>query len=288
MHQKCNFHTHTRLCKHGEGEVEDFCAEAVRQGMALLGMTDHTPYPGDSHWPTVRMSYSELPKYLQDVERCQRSYAGHLKVLKGLEVENPPDMMGYIKDTLLGECKLDFIICAMHSFYVDGECHDSWKITDDAALCGFADHTIRAMNSGLYAYLAHPDVFGYSYRGWSKTTDDCCRAICQAAVDIGMPLEINTYGMRKPLVLDGDAMRWKYPLARFWEIAAEEGVAALVNTDAHKPKDVWSNGEKGCEWAAKFGLRIVNEEFATLFGADAVYPVVPGERMKKICYAERS
>ena len=28
--------------------------------------------------------------------------------------------------------------------------------------------------------------------------------------------------------------------------------------------------------------------FATLFGVDAVYPVVPGERMKQVCYAERS
>ncbi len=288
MHQRYIFHTHTRLCKHAGGEVEDYCAEAVRQGVALLGMTDHTPYPDDAHWPTVRMRYSELGKYLADIERCRSAYAGRLTLLKGLEVENPPEMLDYIRETLLGECKLDYIICAMHSYYHDGECHSTWSDMDDTGLCRLTDHTIRAIGSGMYAFLAHPDLFGYSYRGWSDTVDSCCRAVCQAAVDIGMPLEINTYGMRKPMVLDGEKMRWKYPLTRFWEIAAEEGVAVLVNTDAHAPKDVWSNGDAGYEWAESFGLRIVNEKFATLFGQDAVYPVVPSERMKHVCYAERS
>ena len=43
---RVNLHTHTRRCKHAQGEISDYCAEAVRQNVAVLGFSDHSPFPG--------------------------------------------------------------------------------------------------------------------------------------------------------------------------------------------------------------------------------------------------
>jgi histidinol-phosphatase (PHP family) len=53
-----NWHTHTARCKHASGSVADYCAAAVAQGLADLGISDHPPF-ADGRWQSVRMDISE-------------------------------------------------------------------------------------------------------------------------------------------------------------------------------------------------------------------------------------
>ena len=41
---KANYHTHTRWCRHGSGEIEDFVREAIKKGLDTLAVTEHVPY----------------------------------------------------------------------------------------------------------------------------------------------------------------------------------------------------------------------------------------------------
>ena len=53
-----NLHTHTYRCKHAEGDVNDYCREAAKAGLSIVGISDHVPFP-DNRWLDVRMHYSE-------------------------------------------------------------------------------------------------------------------------------------------------------------------------------------------------------------------------------------
>ena len=83
--ERVNLHTHTARCGHASGAVEEYCREAVNQGVAVLGFSDHAPFP-DGRYPESRMDYSELPAYLDDIERM-RSRFPELVLLAGAEVD---------------------------------------------------------------------------------------------------------------------------------------------------------------------------------------------------------
>ena len=42
---RVNLHTHTYRCKHASGTVDDYCREAVKAGISILGFAEHTPFP---------------------------------------------------------------------------------------------------------------------------------------------------------------------------------------------------------------------------------------------------
>ena len=259
---RINFHTHTRLCKHADGEPVDYCREAVKQGVSILGFSDHTPYPV-KRWETVRMDLDQMPLYVNGIEAARREFP-QLRIVMGMECEYDPAYANFFKDVLMGEYGCRYLVGAIHS-YVDR--NGEWKglygyrMTDEN-LRDFADYTVKAIQSGLYVFMAHPDVFGVSYEGWTVEATACCREICKAAVAADMPLEINGYGLRKKLKLDGETMRPQYPLEKFWEIAGEEGVKAVVSSDAHRPIDVWSNTDDCVAWAKRHGVEVVNESSA--------------------------
>ncbi|MBR1458649.1 MAG: histidinol phosphate phosphatase, partial [Oscillospiraceae bacterium] len=56
-----NYHTHTSRCKHASGEDRQYVENAIRNGMQVLGFSDHCPwvYP-DGFVSGTRMMPSEL------------------------------------------------------------------------------------------------------------------------------------------------------------------------------------------------------------------------------------
>jgi len=259
---RINFHTHTRLCKHADGEPIDYCREAVKQGVSVLGFSDHTPYPV-KRWETVRMDVEQLPRYVEWIEAARLEFP-QLRIIQGMECEYDPDYSNFFKEVLMGEYGCRYLIGAAHSYLSrEGEWKGlyGYRMTDKD-LRDYADYFVKALLSGLYLFMAHPDVFGVSYEGWNAEADACCRDICRAAVDADMPLEINGYGLRKKPKADEGTLRAPYPLEKFWEIAGEEGVKAVVSSDAHRPMDVWSNTDDCIAWAKRFGVEVVNEAVA--------------------------
>lgn len=84
--ERVNLHTHTARCGHATGARGGVsAARPVNQGVAVLGFSDHAPFP-DGRYPESRMDYSELPAYLDDIERM-RSRFPELVLLAGAEVD---------------------------------------------------------------------------------------------------------------------------------------------------------------------------------------------------------
>jgi histidinol-phosphatase (PHP family) len=262
--ERINFHTHTRLCKHADGIPADYCREAVEQGVMVLGFSDHTPYPV-ARWSSVRMDIEQLPQYVEWIRQAQDEFP-QLKIIMGMECEYDPEHMNFFMDELVGKWGCKYLIGAAHHYLSKGEWVGLYgRSMDDKLLWDYTDYLIEGISSGKFLFWAHPDVFGVCYKGWTSEADACSKAICEAAASAGIPLEINGYGLRKPMIEDSGEMRHLYPLRKFWDVAGEVGVKVVVCSDAHSPKDVWNNTDKCVEWAERVGLQVVNEELARHF-----------------------
>jgi histidinol-phosphatase (PHP family) len=232
-----NFHTHTYRCKHAEGDVADYCAEAVQRGMTTLGFTDHSALP-DDRWIDVRMDYAELADYAGAIDRARLDFP-RLRILKGMECEYVPEFRSFYEDELLGEYRFDYLIGAAHFFPVAERWRNTYGGTNTPKMLrAFADYTIEMMETGLFDFIAHPDLFGNCYLRWDADAAACSRDMLQASAELGVGMEINALGLRKQAHKKKDDPHPLYPWIPFWEEATHFDVRVIVNSDAHRPIDL--------------------------------------------------
>ncbi len=220
-----NYHTHTVRCKHAEGSEREYIEAAIAEGFKILGFSDHTPQPYPEGFVSrIRMDMSELPDYTETLVKLRDEYRNDITILIGYEVEYSRKYF----EPLLVELKkypLDYIIQGQH--FVPEEPAGSYvgtKTGSEEKLKAYVDYTIEGMKTGLFTYLAHPDLINYI------GPDDIylchMRRIVEAAVDLDIPLEINAYGFADK--------RW-YPCDRFFRMAVEYKPKFIIGCDAHIP-----------------------------------------------------
>lgn len=64
-----DYHTHTPLCLHAEGNPVDYARHAQKIGLAEIGLSDHNPIP--EHFDDWRMLLSDLPRYFELVQEAR-------------------------------------------------------------------------------------------------------------------------------------------------------------------------------------------------------------------------
>lgn len=250
-----NLHTHTARCNHASGSVRDYVQAAREKKMPLLGLSDHMPRP-DGRWKSSRMMMNELTAYEDEILRAREEF-DDIHIAKGLECEYLPELRSYIEDELLGARGFEYLIGAVHYVNPDGGWKDFHLMTDPRDLLAYAKLVVKTMESGLFLFFAHPDLFGYSYREWDVNAQACGRDILAAARALDIPLEINGYGMRKGMIETKSGERWKYPWLHFWDLATEYDVRVIASSDAHEPENVDGNIKDGLKIARDRGLRLV-------------------------------
>ena len=257
-----NWHSHTFRCKHAAGDIKDYCEQAVKAGLKVIGVSDHGPTK-DGRWSGVRMDYSLMPDYIAAFEKAAGFTS--LKIYKGLECEWVPAFgKSYYTDELRGKFGLDFIAAAPHSFTMETG-SDHWynsflrsdSIDQKAWLRGYGRYVLEVIETGLFDYLAHPDLIGCFCTAWTPDAKAVSRDIAQAARDAHTLLEINSSGIRKPGVTDSSGeTRAQYPWRPFWETAAEEGAKAIINTDAHSPELIDATVDECFALAKSVGIEV--------------------------------
>lgn len=248
-----DYHTHTYRCKHADGDVGDYCDAAIRKGLTALGISDHVPLP-DNRWSHIRMDKTELSGYCRAVDAARESYP-QLKILKGMECDYDGKYAAFYQDELLGRLNFDYLIGSVHFFPCKEGWRDAfWELKDGNDLRLYARHFIAAMESGLFAFMAHPDLFAMGYLNWDSRSKECSAEMLKAAASLNMPLEINTGGLRKTPVLAPDGERAPFPLTPFWELAAEYGIRVFINSDAHRPSDIAEKTDEAYLLAKNCGL----------------------------------
>ena len=233
-----NFHTHTFRCKHAKGDADDYCEFAVAHGMKTLGFSDHTPLP-DDRWIKARMNIAQIDDYVDAVRTAAQNYPS-LRVLLGMECEYVPKFHSFYEDELFGERGFEYLVGGPHYFTDD---YGDWQGTyggtvDRKSLLEYARYVQEMIESKLFAFIAHPDLFGNCYEHWDANTEAATRDICSAAAECDVGLEINALGFRKIARKSISNPYPMYPWCPFWQIASEYNVKVIVNSDAHRPKDL--------------------------------------------------
>ena len=253
-----NFHTHTFRCKHAKGDVADYCEMAISRGMKTLGISDHSALP-DDRWLGGRMNYVDLPEYTSVIDRAKKTYP-ELRIVKGMECEYIPEQQAWYEDELLGEYEFEYLIGAAH-FFLDK--NEEWVPTyggtnSARSLIEFGKYTARMMESGMFDFIAHPDVFGNCYEKWDTNCTACARDIMAAAQETGVALEVNALGIRKQTAKSPDNPYPLYPWLPFWEEAAEFDIKVIVNSDAHRPEDLQGKTAAAFQIIEDLGLKHID------------------------------
>lgn len=231
---KANYHTHTSYCPHARGAAEAYVQQAIAAGYDELGFADHCPWPlTDYKHPGMRMEVEDFPHYVADIRALREKYADRISIRIGLECEYFPDHMDWLKK-LIADWELDYVIFGNHFYPIEGP---DLYIGDRIKLDGGVEHarvsSLRGMEAGIYAYMAHPEVFMNGVTEWQPWCSELFRDICRKAVEVDLPLEYNLLGAR----YNGIRGRECYPHHAFWEIAGEMGCKAIMGVDAHDPED---------------------------------------------------
>lgn len=227
---KVNLHTHTHRCHHAKGTDEDYVLAAIDAGYDKLGFADHTPFPYTTEFEKKnvdKMSMEDLPGYIESIRALKEKYRGQIEILLGLECESVPDFFPFLRQI---RKEMDFLILGNHG---DRRIEPYFgKISTPAGLRRFVEAAVEGMETGLFLYLAHPDLMFNACAAFDADAVAASRELCRAANRLGIPLEYNLYGIykgAKPGLLG-------YPCDAFWHIAAEENCRAVVGVDAHFPE----------------------------------------------------
>ena len=232
---KANYHTHTARCGHAEGADEEYVLAALSQGFDELGFSDHVPWPyasGYAH-PHVRMHLSQTEDYLQSIRALKEKYKDRIRILIGFECEYFPDYMGWLAD-MAAQKELDYLILGNHYENSDETGMYFGSARTPGELRRYVESTVRGMETGLFTYLAHPDLFMRSYPRFDENCRAAARDLCQACRGKNLPMEYNTHDR----FISYFTRRKSYPHPAFFEIAREEGVRVIIGLDAHEPGEL--------------------------------------------------
>ena len=109
--QFADYHTHTPLCRHAEGNPVDYAKRAIEIGLDEIGFSDHSPMNKDG-FDEWRMLKSEFPIYLQSIQDAQKELP-NIPIKLGLEVDYFEDGHEWIEE-LSQMADYDYLIGSVH------------------------------------------------------------------------------------------------------------------------------------------------------------------------------
>lgn len=250
---KYNYHTHTALCNHARGENEEYVLAAIEAGFDEIGFADHSPWPYENFVSGIRMTADELPAYCEDIKRLREKYRDKISIKLGLECEYFPKYMPWLKEKI-EEHGIDFIILG-HHFCTDepGSIYNG-SIKAPEGLYRYRDDILEAMQTGIFSYVAHPDIFMRGYPVFDEHCEKISRDIIVKSKQTGVPLEYNLLGLSHSKN-DG---KQGYPYPDFWKMAGEMKPPVTMGVDAHEPSAYldYELYRRGLEALKSYGLRI--------------------------------
>jgi len=244
------------LCRHATGSVEDYVLEAIRLKFTALGMSDHAPWK-ELIDRSVRMHLKDYPKYLKELDDAILKHRNEIKIYKGLEIEYFNGKEEHYENLLKD---LDYLTLGQHYIERNGKLVSAYRIFSIPELIIYKDTLIKAMATGYFKFISHPDLFLFSQKKLSQKILDLSEEIIIAAKEYDIPLEINANGIRKGIIdVDGVSM-YRYPREEFWQLVKKHEAKVIISSDAHIPELLYDEAiETAVEFSKRLGLRVEEE-----------------------------
>ena len=247
-----NYHTHTHLCSHASGTMEEYVLRAIDCGITHMGFSDHIPYVCANGKETgYRIPTAKTQDYFNEINDLKKKYGDKIDIKIGFEMEYYHDYFKKMFD-FAKKSGPEYLILGEH--HIDDESistqHTMALSDSQERLSAYANLVVEAIETEVFTYIAHPDVFYFA--GDNDFYKNQMRKICVASKKHNIPLEINLLGIRENRT---------YPKEIFWQIAGEEQCPVTFGFDAH---DVLSAYDADSiiiakEWVKKFNLNYIGK-----------------------------
>ncbi len=245
-----DYHLHTLLCNHANGEVADYRNAAKAKGIPEICFADHAPNP-DGYDPQHRMRMDEFSVY-------QEMVGGQMDdrvpiVLFGLEADYY-DGCEIFLEQWLDDQHPDLVLGSVHYIATWGFDNPSakqiWKsvnITDTWRY--YFSLVEKLVATGLFDVLGHLDLpKKFGHRPPENEIREMVQPLLDKVAKSGMGMELNTSGLRKPV-------KEIYPSPLIISLARERDIPICFGSDAHRPEDVGKDFSKALQLAKEAGYK---------------------------------
>lgn len=234
-----NYHTHTRWCNHAKGEAEDYIKEAIRLGLKEIAITDHVPHIDNSD--PARMKWEDFERFNQLLDEAIMKYKDQITIYKGFECEYYPEALDFYRK-VINEYGYSVMVLGQHRCG-ENRRYNAFGNMNKEALEIYAKTVCEALRSGFFSYLAHPDVFLFSYQKFDRHAEKALRTIYKTCEELNIPIEINGFGYHSGR---------PYPNFDALKISKEYKLTYLINSDAHRPELIFTDKMRELEETVKF------------------------------------
>ncbi len=245
-----DYHTHTKYCKHADGEVKDYIEQGIKLGLKEIGCSEHIPMP-DRFDFEHRMTDSEfVSMYKPAVFSAREKYRDKISIKWGIESEFFPGTEEYVK-RFHEIHDFDYVIGSVHFLGEWGFDNptDVWKYDERNVDDIYEEYFLAVADSaksGLFDIVGHCDLVKKFGHRPAKNMKEVYRETMKEIKKAGMSIEINTSGLRKPV-------REIYPSNQILEIAKEMKIPIALGSDAHYPEDVGRDFDIACALLKEYG-----------------------------------
>ena len=237
-----DLHSHTTLCNHATGSLEDYVEQAVALGIGEFGFSEHSPWMYQDR-QKLAPDFDEMPQYFQRVEAVQRRYmsrnradrSSRIAIRLGIEMDYLPGKVEMAREYARTN-DFDFIIGSVHHI-------GTWGFDQESQQALFAQRDVREVyeeyfglviemiSTGLFDIVGHIDLvkkFGYRPQdGYLDLQESVVRVLRESE----MAVELNTSGMDRPV-------KEFFPDQRFLALLYKYKIPVTLGSDAHAPSEV--------------------------------------------------
>jgi len=243
-----DYHLHTSLCNHAEGEVAGYRKAAAALEIPEICFVDHAPNP-DGYDPKHRMKLNDFCVYQDMVAALMDHQAPH--VLFGLEADYYSGCEAFLEKWLAGQ-ELDFVLGSVHFIeewgFDNPDVKQVWNSVDIVETWrSYFKLVEKLVETGLFDAVSHLDIpKKFGHRPAEKDLKEMVQPVLDKVAAAGMGMELNTSGLRKPV---GEI----YPSPLIVSLARERGIPICFGSDAHSPEEVGKDFPMALEMAWKAG-----------------------------------
>ena len=189
---------------------------SLNTGINVIGFNEVAP---DTEYeiPIDKMYPTQLENYINEISNLRKTYKNRAEILCGLTVTNfePQKLSHYISL----KNKIDFLA-------LDIKSNDSNEKNINYPLI-YAEQVTKAMDTGLFDYVMHPDSFmayidniaPIDKDEYQKNSKKAIDKICNKAKELNIPLEFDYTNLVN--VNQNDYESLKIPSKEFWTRAVE-------------------------------------------------------------------
>ena len=252
MPLKRNYHMHTELCNHAVGSILDNILMAKRLGYEEIGFSEHAPLPLEAFNPydNKRLyAYENMTldimdnDYIKVINKLKKQY--DIKIKIGLETEF---LFGYLDFYKNLYSKVEYLILGVHFFKYNDKLIDTYSEINEETMFGYADCIEKALDTGMFKILAHPDLYLYDDILLDDNAKKVADRIIDACIRNNVIVEINING------------NGKYPRADFYEYIKDKKCKYMIGIDSHDPNRLsGEHVEEAIRLAKRLELNLVDE-----------------------------